>query len=196
MQIINPLSFSAVEHVGWCQERSPVEKFTQEVEGPVEDPQEAEEELEDEDRVEEPSASPEPVRPEAFPAEEPEEEEEEEEESDDSSEAESEPEPITQQLRSCDGASVKQNVTQDNHMLNEEGTYDSTSYLSKSQKFPSVFPSVSPSFLSTSLPSPRNFPLSLKDFPAGFPTDFPNILRILLNTSPACLSAYLIFHIT
>ncbi|XP_047658206.1 LOW QUALITY PROTEIN: cyclic nucleotide-gated cation channel beta-1-like [Tachysurus fulvidraco] len=106
-----------------CQELSPVEKFTQEVEGPVEDPQEAEEELEDEERVEEPSASPEPVRPEAFPAEEPEEEEEEEEESDDSSEAESEPEPITQQPRSCDGDSVKQNVTQDDRMINEEETY-------------------------------------------------------------------------
>ncbi|XP_017328974.2 cyclic nucleotide-gated cation channel beta-1 [Ictalurus punctatus] len=110
-----------------CQE--PVETFIQEVEEPVEDPEETEEEEEDADVpcVEEPTLpSPETkiltagqcVSPE--PAEEP--EDPEEEESDSSSEAESEPDPITQQPKSCDGASVKQNVTQDEGTLAEEGT--------------------------------------------------------------------------
>ncbi|KAF4094298.1 hypothetical protein AMELA_G00011460 [Ameiurus melas] len=109
-----------------CQQ--PVETFIQEVEEPVEDLEETEEE-EDADvpHVEEPTL-PSPktkiltagqrVYPE--PAEEP--EEPEEEESDSSSEAESEPDPITQQLKSCDGASVKENVTQDEGTLAEEGT--------------------------------------------------------------------------
>ncbi|MCI4380343.1 hypothetical protein PGIGA_G00238920 [Pangasianodon gigas] len=119
-----------------CQELSPVEKFIQEVEEPAEGPEETEEEVEDADTpgVEEPTlpspepkiltadqpVSPEPFRPEAVPAEEP--EEPEEEESDSSSEAESEPDPVTQQPKSCDGASVKQNVTQDEGTLAEEET--------------------------------------------------------------------------
>lgn len=71
---------------------------------------------------------------------------------------------------------------------------DSTSYLNKSFKFPSRFCS----FLSTSLLSPRSFPLSLNDFLAGFPKDFPDIHRsclILHNTSPVSLNTYPILHI-
>ncbi|KAB5571614.1 hypothetical protein PHYPO_G00227060 [Pangasianodon hypophthalmus] len=122
-----------------CQELSPVEKFIQEIEEPAEGPEETEEEVEDADSpgVEEPNlpspepkiltadqpVSPEPFRPEPVPAEEPEEPEEpEEEESGSSSEAESEPDPVTQQPKSCDGASVKQNVTQDEGTLAEEET--------------------------------------------------------------------------
>ncbi|MCJ8734454.1 hypothetical protein PDJAM_G00235550 [Pangasius djambal] len=220
-----------------CQELSPVEKFIQEVEEPAEGPEETEEEVEDADSpgVEEPTLpspepkiltgdqpdSPEPFRPEAVPAEEP--EEPEEEESDSSSEAESEPDPITQQPESRDGASVKQNVTQDEGTLAEEETavpsrcdalkaclmrvpcapvcLDRFNQLLNENNItlPQVPPIPKlPSRLSQITQQFPPFLLSLKDFPAGFPTDFPNIHRHCLvfhNTSPTSLSAYPISRI-
>ncbi|KAI5617275.1 cyclic nucleotide-gated cation channel beta-1 isoform X10, partial [Silurus asotus] len=97
----------------------PAEKFIQEIEESVEDSATTLSSPESKIFTEGQSGSPEPFKSEAFPAEKSEEPEEEESES--SSEPESEPEGISQQLKSCDGA-TQHNVTQDEGELSEEGT--------------------------------------------------------------------------